>query len=143
MADDGAAPTITMESGDEPLQVTTVANEGGIAATTTAVTDSPLLKLAAELRNKIYELVAEAEHVDVTYYCSTSPSSSFAATCQQIWKEYVPVLEEKFKRSSIDITLHIDHFDQALVFVDRFPVSADDLKRTLSICLHLKLANTW
>ncbi|KAK5124633.1 hypothetical protein LTR85_001346 [Meristemomyces frigidus] len=111
-----------------------------MASQITMAEQSRLLRLPAELRNAIYELVAESGNtISFDRDAITSPSSTLAAVDHQLRQEYLPILDlrGRVKRASkVQARVVEFEFDDLSRFLVRLPtLVSGEAKRELEVTL--------
>ncbi|KAK4546830.1 hypothetical protein LTR36_001562 [Oleoguttula mirabilis] len=95
---------------------------------------SPLLRLPAELRIAIYELVAEAGNRTIIFDRDTvtHPSGTLATVNRQLRNEYLPILRQRTKRTdTVRARIEGFSFDSLTRFLkSSVPTFSDDAPRT-------------
>lgn len=107
----------------------------GTPPTEAKTSGSPLLKLPAELRNAIYELVAGTE-VTLDDRKLVTPSYNLASVCRQTYQEYQPIYKQTIAACPT-MTIDLYDFDVLKKALRLSTPLANGTKRTVAITLHM------
>ncbi|KAK5745699.1 hypothetical protein LTR17_001199 [Elasticomyces elasticus] len=96
------------------------------AAVTTITQDSPLLKLAAELRNTIYEYAVQDTKLVSYRQCAVLYNPALAQVCRQVREEYKGIYKDGAPRYADEIEILVTDF------------TFHDFDSTIEVSLHRK-----